>query len=232
MISSIRSGYTTNQMKNTQNQLMKYSKQVASGKRVNSAADDAAALSISMKMLNQIGTYKQTSNNISSQIDAGRIADGALSGVSDTYNDMYANSIRAMNGTMSESDRAATRQVNDALKDSVNQIASNTKYNEKQVIDNIDTNFDSLDSEAISSAASKITSDRSKIGAKENGMLHQQAAYDIAQENTTAAYSRKIDAEMEKAISAYKNQSIIGQFQNSLLGMQIQQENGITALFK
>ena len=232
MVSSIKSGNLTNQMKQTERAVSKAQQQLTTGKKVNSAADDAAALAISNKMLKQIGSYKQTSSNITSQISSNRIAEGALSGVSDTYNDMSANAIRALNGTNSASDVASIRSVNDALKNSTGQVAATTKYNENFVLDDLNTDYDSLDLDAINSQSSAVASQRSDLGAKENALNYEQAVNDVAEENTTAAYSRKVDAEMEKAVTAYKTQATMNQVQNQLLRTQMDQENGITTLFQ
>lgn len=232
MVASIKTGSYTNAMKQTERLASKYQKQLTTGKKVNSAADDAAALVISNKMLQQIGSYKQTSSNITSQISSNRIAEGAYSGISDTYNDMSANAIRAMNGTMSDSDVAAIKDVNDALQASTSQVAATTRYNEQFVVDDVNSDFDSLDLDAISEQASAIASTRSTLGAEENGLVHEQNVNDIAEENTTAAYSRKVDAEMEKAATAYKTQATMNQVQTQMLRTQLDQQNGITTLFQ
>lgn len=232
MVSPIKTGNLTHQMKQTESVLAKHQKQLTTGKKVNSAADNAAALVISTKMAKQIGTFRQKSSNLTSQISSNRIAEGAYAGISDTYNDMTANAIRGMNGLMSDSDRAAIKQVNDALKDSTGQIASTTKYNENFVVNSVNTDFDSMDLNSISSQSASVAATRSKLGAEENGFVHQQNALDIAEENTTAAYSRKVDAEMEKAVSAYKTNATMNQVQNQLLRTQINQENTITRLFQ
>ena len=228
MISGLsNSRFLTNQMNTTQNSLYKAQQQVSSGKRINSAADDAAGLAISNKLLASANSLKAYSSNYSSQIYSNNIAEGALSGVSDTYNDMYANSIRSMNGTMSSSDVAAIGQTNDALKATVDHISSTTKYNEDFVVDDIDTNWDSLSADDISTAAASASDTRSQLGAQTNALEHATSVNDISAENTTAALSRKEDAEMEKAISTYKNQQTISQFQNMLFKNQMSTADGI-----
>lgn len=221
------SNFQTNQIKQNEKLLYKAQKQVASGKKINTAADDAAGLSISQKLLKEAKTLSTKSSNYSSQVNYNNIADGAYAGISDTYNDMYQNSIRALNGTMSDSDLKALKQVNDAYQASTGHIAGQAKYNGKQTVDNIDISYNSLDSEAISNASQSVAEKRSKVGAETVGLEHAISAADISAENTVAALSREEDAEMEKAVSAYKKQQTIGQFQNMLLREQMSTADGL-----
>ena len=101
-----------NHMKTTEQQHKKASREVASGKKVNTAADDAVALAISQQILKQSNSLKTGSDNISYGIDATKIADGALANVTDSLGDIQQNTIRAMNGLYSESDRAILQEAN------------------------------------------------------------------------------------------------------------------------
>nr|MCR4830823.1 flagellar hook protein [Pseudobutyrivibrio sp.] len=90
-----------NNMKATEAQQKKSARELASGKKVNTAADDAVALSISQKLMKEAKSLTAGSNNISYGIDATNIADGALANISDSLGDMTQNSVRAMNGLYS-----------------------------------------------------------------------------------------------------------------------------------
>lgn len=126
--------FQTNQIKKTNQVQNKAMRELSSGKKVNRAADDAAVLSISKKMLKQIGSLNQGSNNIREGINLVNIADGAMSGISETIGDLEVNSIRAMNGTMSASDRQILQNDSEERIKTVDHIATATKYNEKNLL--------------------------------------------------------------------------------------------------
>src|SRR6056297_3348044 len=67
-----------NQLKNTQNNLSKSLERLSSGKRINSAADDAAGLAISEKMNSQIRGLAQAQRNGQDGISMIQTAEGAL----------------------------------------------------------------------------------------------------------------------------------------------------------
>ena len=93
-----------NHMKATEHQQKKASKELASGKKVNTAADDAVALAISNQLMKEANSLKTGSDNISYGIDALNIADGALSGITESLGDIEQNTVRAMNGLYSDSE--------------------------------------------------------------------------------------------------------------------------------
>ena len=79
---------------------------IASGKRINSAKDDAAGLAIAKRMkLQEIG-LNVGAQNAQMGIGALNTADGALDGVTDYLQRIRDLAVRSMNGTSSPSDKA------------------------------------------------------------------------------------------------------------------------------
>lgn len=233
MVNSIKgAGNIVNQMKIGQQKQTKNAKILASGKKVNTAADDAAVLAISQKIMQSINTANAKSSNYSSQIYSNRIADGALSNVSDTLNDMSVNAIRSMNGLMSDSDREVLSANSEALKGTIDHIKGSAVYNENKVLENFDLDFDVNDLDSINAASDAVSKKRSALGAEENGLSHAVAANDIEAENLTAAYSRSVDADMAKAVTDYKNQQLINQTQNAFLAKQLHDTSNITKILQ
>ena len=126
---------SVNNMHQTQAKHQKSAKQLNTGKKVNTAADDAVALSISKKLMKEAKSLKQGSNNISYGIDAANIADGALSNITSSLGDMEQNTVRAMNGLYSESDRAILQEANKQTVETINHTINQAKYNEKNLLD-------------------------------------------------------------------------------------------------
>jgi flagellin len=122
-------------MKATEEQQKKSARELSSGKKVNSAADDAAVLAITQKIAKEAQSLKTGSNNISYGIDATKIADGALSNISDSLGDIEQNTVRAMNGLYSDSDRAVLQEANKQSVETINQTINQAEYNEKNLLD-------------------------------------------------------------------------------------------------
>ena len=103
---------------------------LSSGYKINRAGDDAAGLSISEKMRKQIRGLTQASRNAEDGISAVQIADGALEEVHAMLQRGNELAVRAANGTMSVSDRADINAEIQQLTEAIDQISTNTKFNE------------------------------------------------------------------------------------------------------
>lgn len=79
---------------------------MSSGTKINSAADDAAGLSISQKMLSQSNGYSQANENAADAQNASNVAEGGLSGIEDSLQRIRELSVKAGNGIYSDQDRA------------------------------------------------------------------------------------------------------------------------------
>lgn len=108
----------------------------ASGRKIQSAADGAAELSIIQKEDAQIRGYKAGGNNIGAAKDLINIADGAMSGIADYLQRIRELAIQASNtAVVSDFDRANIQLEVDQLKKGIEDIASNTSYNTKKLLD-------------------------------------------------------------------------------------------------
>ena len=103
---------------------------LSSGYKINRAADDAAGLSISEKMRKQIRGLSQAVQNAQDGISMVQTADGALAEVHDMLQRGNELVIKAANGTLSASDRSDINQEIQQLKEAIDQVATNTKFNE------------------------------------------------------------------------------------------------------
>ena len=99
---------TTNKAKSTE--------KLSSGYKINRAADDAAGLSISEKMRKQIRGLSRGVENTQDGVSLCQVADGALAEVQDMLHRITELSVKAANGTNSESDRQAIqKEINQIL---------------------------------------------------------------------------------------------------------------------
>ncbi len=107
----------------------------ASGRKVQRAADGAAELSIIQKQDAQVRGYKAGENNIAAASDLLKVADGAAAGITDYLQRMRELAVQASNtATMTEADRASIQAEIEQMKKGITDIASNTTYNTKPLL--------------------------------------------------------------------------------------------------
>ncbi len=111
----------------------KSAEKLASGYKINRAADDAAGLSISEKMRRQVRGLSRAVKNGKDGISFVQIADGALHEVHDMLQRGNELCVQAANGTLSESDRRDINNEIVQLKKEIDSITSRTKFNETQI---------------------------------------------------------------------------------------------------
>ena len=102
---------------------------LSSGLRINKAGDDAAGLSISEKMKNQISGLTQATRNAQDGISLIQTAEGALNETHAILNRMRDLSVQAANGTNSADDLSAIQDEMTSLTSEINNIAETTKFN-------------------------------------------------------------------------------------------------------
>ncbi len=108
---------------------------IASGKRINTAADDAAGLAIGQKLERQENGLGAAAENIQDGVGVLNVADGALDGIMDYLQRIRELGLRAMNGLNSASDRETYQMEIDQLKEGIQQQAKNTTFNEQKLLD-------------------------------------------------------------------------------------------------
>src|SRR5438067_5707715 len=109
-----------------------YSKSVqklSSGLRINSAADDAAGLSISEKLRAQIRGLAQAQRNSQDGISMIQTGEGALNETTSMLQRMRELAVQASNDTLSSGDRASINTELQQLQSEINGTAARTKFN-------------------------------------------------------------------------------------------------------
>ena len=213
---------------------------LASGKRINTAADGAADLSIIEEQTKQIKGYDAGSRNIESGKDALNISDAALGNITDYLQRMRELAVQAKN----DSGRSAIQKEVDQLKQGIANIADQTDYNGKKLLDGSNTTVSMVTSskgnevsisagdatlaalgikdfdvtgnfnlDTIDRALDKVTEQRSKGGAEYN-RLDYAARYNAnGSYNTTASKSKLEDLDYAKAVSEQKKKQALQSYQ-------------------
>lgn len=102
---------------------------LSSGKRINSAKDDAAGLAIASSMTSQIRGMSQAVRNANDGQSMAQTADGALDEVTNMLQRIRELAVQSASGTYQASDRANLQTEVTALATQIAQIHDNTKFN-------------------------------------------------------------------------------------------------------
>lgn len=185
---------TNRQLGITTSGLQKSTEKLSSGYKINRAADDAAGLSISEKMRNQIRGLNKASDNAQDGISLVQTAEGALNEVHSMLQRMSELSVQAANGTNDTTDRSSINDEIQQLKTEIQRVGSTTQFNKMNILDG-----------TFSTGANKLL----QVGANAN----QTIKIDIAALQSVVGSSLNAGLKTETATNA---QSAIGVVQNSI----------------
>lgn len=132
---------TNSHMRKSGNALDKAMERLASGYKINRAADDSAGMAISRKMKTQIDGLERASMNGSDGISVIQTAEGALNEVSAILQRCRELAVQAANDTNTAADRASIQAEIDQHMQEIDRISTSTEYNTKSLLDgNLDSN--------------------------------------------------------------------------------------------
>ena len=123
-----------NATKATDNMMTKSIQPLATGLKINSAADDASGLAISEKMRSQIKGYDMAVKNAQDGISMLRVAEGALGDTNDLLHRMRELSVQAGNDSLTMQDRTHIQEEIDELREQINHISDYTNFNTKRLL--------------------------------------------------------------------------------------------------
>jgi len=116
--------------------LNKAMEQLSTGRKINSAADDAAGLAISTRMSTQIIGLEQAIQNASDAISMVNTAEGAMDEMTNLLQRMRELALQAANGTTDAADRSYLNLEYQALAAEIDRIADNTEWNGRTILNN------------------------------------------------------------------------------------------------
>ena len=236
---------------------------IASGIRLQSAADGASEMAIVEKENAQVNGLNMGQRNAEDSKSLLNVADGAIGGIADNLQRIRDLAIQASNtAILTDEDRQMIQDEVEQLKQGISDIANNTEFNKKKLLDgsygdgfvasgpngsgtmlNIGdstlqalgiADFDVTGNFSVSTiddALSKVSSNRSKIGAQSNGLdltINYNANASI---NLTDAKSRMQDTDIAKAATEMNNQKLLQNYQIIMQKKQMEQERQRFAMF-
>lgn len=188
---------TNRQLGITTNGLQKSTEKLSSGYKINRAADDAAGLSISEKMRNQIRGLNKASDNAQDGISLVQTAEGALNEVHSMLQRMSELAVQASNGTNATQDRTALDNEVQQLKTEIERVGTTTQFNKMDILTG---NFSSNNEKTL------------QVGANQNQVIT------IAISALTSTVGSALDAQV-KVGTASAAQSSISIIQNSITSL-------------
>ena len=109
--------------------------QLSTGKKINSAADNASGLAISTRMTSQIRGLDQAVRNANDATSMISTAEGALDEITSMLQRMRELAVQAGTGTTSSEDRSYLNQEYTNLLAEVERVSANTQWNGRDILD-------------------------------------------------------------------------------------------------
>jgi flagellin len=191
--------------------------QISSGKRINSAADDAAGLSITTRFSSQVSGTQQAQRNGLDAKSLIETEDGALAQISSGIQRLQELSVQQGNGILNDSDRAALNKEASQITEQINQVIEQSSFNNKSLFqaadNNRDLNFQLGDKSGyVVALTANVTADPIKEGLDQLDFSSEDpsnnlAALDSIQQQVTerrselGAVSNRIDSSIEQLSS-------------------------------
>ena len=182
---------------------------LSTGKRINSAKDDAAGLAIASSMTASIKGMTQGIRNANDGISMAQTAEGALGEVSNMLQRMRELAVQAANGTYSTSDTANIRSEQIELKTQINDIVTKTTFNGKQLFDAAAATGFSIQTGPNATDTVTLKSVNLQLATSALGVVNAETFADAANSATLAEYDSAL-AEVANA------RATLGSTQNRL----------------
>ena len=169
---NIKSLISQNAMVKNNRDLGTAMQQLSTGKRINSAKDDAAGLAITSRMTSQIRGLDQAIRNGNDAISMLQTTEGAMVEMTNMLQRMRELSIQSANDTYTQDDRSYLNQEFQQLKTEINRITRDTQWNGMDVLNGTFVNDAGVEGkfrfQLGSNAGQVITHDIPAMGFKES----------------------------------------------------------------
>ena len=241
--------------------VQKSSEKLASGYKINRAADDAAGLSISEKMRAQIRGLNQAVNNAEDGISLIQTAEGNMNEMHSILQRMEELAVKAANDVNESEDRTTIQDEMDQLDEELKAIASRAKFNGKElkafsgylqiganagdhmkisVVVSLTLDHKSVATHsqatatisAVQKAIKDVSAQRSSLGAVQNRLEYTVNNLENYSENLTDAESRIRDTDMATEMVNYSKANIVQQAAQSMLAQANQSTQGVLSLLQ
>lgn len=189
-------------------------RQLSSGSRINSAADDAAGLAQDTRYDSQIRENTVRSRNLGDQVGLNQISEGYLKGALEGVARARELVLQAGNGT---SDASALQPEADNIVEAVNELAAQgfgadseaeSFLSSLNLSGSVEDNLAALDG-----LQAQLLERASDLGAQSNGLEARINNYEVNNQNLSAAKSRLADTDYAQVTSDKSKQQTLQQVQ-------------------
>ena len=163
---------------------------LSSGKKINSAADDAAGFAIAERMTAQIRGLNMATKNANDGLSMLAVIENATNDVTDMLHRMRELAVQAINDTNSLEDRQFLQKEVAELKEEINRVATQTRYNNQLVLNgsfqNKNIQVGTVSGQKISFSVDSIQTNH-LFGEPVNTLeaINYHAPYDVAADTTS-----------------------------------------------
>ncbi|HIJ78151.1 MAG: flagellin [Desulfobulbaceae bacterium] len=133
-INNTNTSFALNQLSQGSQGINSSLERLASGRRINKAADDASGMTIANQLLSQARGASQAMRNANDAIAITQVADGALSETASLIQGIREKALQAANASQSDETRRALQADIDKSLEQINNIAQTTTYNGQQLL--------------------------------------------------------------------------------------------------
>ncbi|MEZ2350608.1 flagellin domain-containing protein [Caballeronia sp. RCC_10] len=219
---NILSMATQKNLSGSQSVLSSAINRLSSGKRINSAADDAAGLAISTSMKSYTNALNQSVSNANNAVSMLQTASSGLSSITDNLQRIRQLAVQASDGSLSTNDRAKIDAEVQQRIGEITRVGTDTTFNGVKVLDG--TAGAAVDFQVGATAGQKLTLDLSN----DYSTVLTAGTDTVAGANATAAQAlmTKVDTTLD---SINTQQATFGaqlnRFQSAISDLQSQSTN-------
>lgn len=205
-------GVYASQLNKTDQEKTKSLNQVASGKSINKAYDNAAGLAVATQLLSDVSSLRQSSTNLLQGTALLQTADNSLEQTGNILNRMKELSTQASSGSVDANSRSAINDEYQNLKSELDNLSSTTTFNGQKLVDgSYNNNF-----QAGASGSDVINADLTAIDSSAAGLGLTAGVGGNAAALSTQASAEATSAELDGAIDKLASyRSDVGAVQSS-----------------
>lgn len=202
-VAALRTSYASNQ---AEMGLAQSIERLSTGRRVNSAADDAAGNSIATRMTSEVRGLNMAVRNANDGISLAQTAEGGMNEITSMLQRMRELSVQSANGTLSAGDRTNLQTEVTALIAQIGDVSSRTDFNGVALLDGTNA---TINIQTGSNASETVAITLTDVDAAALGV----AAVDISSEAGATTALGLLDTALDSVTTA---QASLGADQNRL----------------
>ena len=215
---------------------------LSTGKRINSAKDDAAGLAIATTMTSQIRGMSQGIRNANDGIALAQTAEGALGEVTNMLQRVRELAIQSKSGTYGTTDRTNLQAEVTQLQTQVTDVLTNTKFNGVTLFGTADATITTLDVSTVAAATTAltnidtgltaVTTARATLGAGQSRLESVVNNLTSNVTNLSDARSRIEDTDYSTETTALAKAQVLSQASTAMLAQANQSQQNVLSLLR